>query len=250
MTPPTAVPFILDGGLRVFHTHQSQAPRLDMMAATEHDRFCAEDYRRLREVGIQTARDGLRWHLIDRGGAYEWSSWIPMLKAARAEGVQVIWDLFHYGWPDGLDIFSSAIRRPFCGASAARAARIHREHSDDIPFYSPVNEISFFAWAAARRLIFPYAHRYDLELKRPRWYGRRSRRMQNIRLVDARARFVMPGTVDPHGAPDRAAEHRARAHQRNSQFEAWDMIAGPLSARAGRGGNVSGYRWRQLLCGQ
>src|SRR5436305_870912 len=82
--------------------------RLDMTAALQHDVCAVEDYRRLREVGIATARDGLRWHLIDRGGAFDWSSWIPMLEAARREGVQVVWDLFHYGWPDNLDIFSAA----------------------------------------------------------------------------------------------------------------------------------------------
>ena len=33
---------------------------LDMTAALQHDRFCAEDYQRLREIGILAARDGLR----------------------------------------------------------------------------------------------------------------------------------------------------------------------------------------------
>jgi len=134
----------------------SQGARLDMTGAVQHDRFCAGDYRRLREVGILTARDGLRWNLIERCGAYDWSSWIPMLEAARTENVQVIWDLFHYGWPDGLDIFSPTFVdrfSRFCG----EAARIFREHSDETAFYSPMNEISFFAWAACRDLIFPYA---------------------------------------------------------------------------------------------
>src|SRR5437868_451152 len=57
--------------------------RLDMTAALQHDVYAADDYGRLREVGIATARDGLRWHLIDRGAEYHWDSWIPMLDAAR-----------------------------------------------------------------------------------------------------------------------------------------------------------------------
>ena len=36
-------------------------------------------------AGILAARDGVRWHLIDRNGSYDWSSWIPMLEAAREE---------------------------------------------------------------------------------------------------------------------------------------------------------------------
>src|SRR5579871_6651420 len=81
--------------------------RLDMTAALQHDRYAAEDYQRLRSEGIQVARDGVRWHLIERAaGQYDFSSWKPMLEAARQSGVQVMWDVCHYGWPDDLDIFS------------------------------------------------------------------------------------------------------------------------------------------------
>jgi hypothetical protein len=128
--------------------------RLDMTAAVEHDVDCSGDYRRLRDIGIVTARDGLRWHLIDHAGQYDWSSWVPMLEAAREQGIQVIWDLFHYGWPDDIDIFSPAFVDRFA-RFCREAARIHREHSDEIPWYSPVNEISFFTWAATRDLFFP-----------------------------------------------------------------------------------------------
>ena len=38
---------------------------LDMIAATLHDRFIAQDYARLIEYGMRTARDGIRWHLIE-----------------------------------------------------------------------------------------------------------------------------------------------------------------------------------------
>jgi hypothetical protein len=46
----------------------------------------------------------LRWHLIEKArGQYDWSSWLPALEAAERTGVQVIWDLFHYGSPDHVD---------------------------------------------------------------------------------------------------------------------------------------------------
>src|SRR5437763_16165996 len=64
--------------------------RLDMTAALQHDVLARDDYRRLHDVGMATARDGIRWHLVDREGRYDWSSWLPMLDAAHAEGVQVI----------------------------------------------------------------------------------------------------------------------------------------------------------------
>ena len=35
--------------------------------------------------GNSHARDGVRWHLIDRGGGYDWSSWMPMVEARARE---------------------------------------------------------------------------------------------------------------------------------------------------------------------
>lgn len=203
-----------------------------MTSAVQHERFCVEDYKRLRELGIQSARDGVRWNLIERGGAYDWSSWIPMLEAARAENMQVIWDLFHYGWPDGLDIFSPRfIERfaQFCGA----AARIFREHSDETAFYSPMNEISFFAWAACRDLIYPYAWGHDGELKR-QCVRAAIAAIESIRAVDPDARFVSPEplihNVPPACQPWNTGPALA---QRNSQFEAWDLLTGRMEPQLG-----------------
>ena len=210
----------------------SKGERLDMTAALQHDLFCAEDYRRLREIGILSARDGLRWHLIERGGGYDWSSWLPMLEAARAENVQVIWDLFHYGWPDGLDIFSPEFVRRFA-KFAGEAARIHRESSDAIPFYSPMNEISFFAWAATRDLIYPHAYGRDDELKR-QLVRAAIAAIDRIRAVDPRARIISPEplihNVPPLTDPSNTGPALA---QRHSQFEAWDMLAGRAAPELG-----------------
>jgi hypothetical protein len=174
----------------------------------------------------------LRWHLIDRGIGYDWSSWIPMLKAARDEGIQVIWDLCHYGWPDDLDIFSPAFVDRFA-CFAREAARIHREHSDDIAFYSPVNEISFFAWAATRDLMFPYAHGKDGELKRQLVRAALAA-MDAIWSVDPGARMVFPEPLI-HNVPPRWRPWLTgpAAAQRASQFEAWDMIAGRAAPELG-----------------
>jgi len=214
-------------------THiNSAGTRLDMTAALQHDVLCAEDYRRLREVRILTARDGLRWHLIDRGGGYDWSSWIPMLEAARREDIQVIWDLFHYGWPDDLDIFSPAFVERF-GRFSGQAARIHREHTDQPAFYSPMNEISFFSWASTRGLIFPHAYGRDSEIKR-QLVRAAIAAIDNIRAADPGARIVSPEPLIHNVPPRRQAWNTGPAlAQRNSQFEAWDMITGRAAPELG-----------------
>jgi beta-glucosidase/6-phospho-beta-glucosidase/beta-galactosidase len=210
----------------------SAGTRLDMIAALQHDLQAAEDYRRLQQVNIATARDGLRWHLIDHGGRYEWSSWIPMLEAARAENVQVIWDLFHYGWPDDLDLFSPAFVDRFARFSGA-AARIHLEHSDETPCFSPVNEISFFSWAASRDLIFPYAYHKDGEIKR-QLVRANIAAIQAIRDVAPDARLISPEplihTVPPRGRSWLTEPARI---QNGSQYEAWDMLTGRVAPELG-----------------
>jgi hypothetical protein len=210
----------------------SAGVRLDMTAAVQHDVYAAEDYRRLRDVGIATARDGLRWHLIERGGSYSWESWLPMLKAARAEGVQVIWDLCHYGWPDDLDFFSAAFVDRFA-RFCREAARLQLEHTGVPGFYSPVNEISFFAWAATRDLIFPYAFGRDGEFKR-QLVRAAIASVDAVRSVDPAARFLYPEPLI-HNVPPRWRPWNTEpsARQRASQFEAWDMIAGRAAPELG-----------------
>ena len=69
-----------------------------------HDRHVLRDYRLCKSLGLGTLRDGVRWHLVEKTpGQYDWSSWMPALEAAEEVGVQVIWDLFHYGSPDHID---------------------------------------------------------------------------------------------------------------------------------------------------
>src|SRR5436190_7823508 len=102
----------------------------------------------MAEIGMLVARDGLRWHLIETSpGVYDFSAVVPMLKAARDAGVLVIWDVLHYGWPDDLDIFSEAFLVRFA-AFAKAFVQVALQTTGEAPWVVPVNEISFFAWAA------------------------------------------------------------------------------------------------------
>ncbi len=214
------------GGFECATHRNPQNERLDMIAGTRHDVQAESDYALLKTMGIETARDGLRWHLIETTrGVYRWDSFVPMLEAANRQGIQVIWDVCHYGWPDFYDIFSPSFPGRFAEFARA-AAKVIRSHSDDIPIYSPVNEISFFAWAAARTLMYPHAEGYDWEIKR-QLIRCVVASVQAIRSVDSRARFIYPEplihVVPQPGRPD--SVDRARSYG-ESQFEAWDMVAG------------------------
>jgi beta-glucosidase/6-phospho-beta-glucosidase/beta-galactosidase len=200
--------------------------RLDIIAATQHDVQVERDYQLLRSVGIRTVRDAVRWPVIEQNGGFDFSSLAPMLVAAERNGMQVIWTLCHYGWPDDVDVFSAEFPQQFARYSAA-VARFVQSHTKRLPFYTPINEISFLAWAAGEVGWFhPFAHARGVELKRQLVLANIAS-CDAIWKVDRRARIVH---VDPiiHVVPPvtNPGLTEVARQQRESQFEAYDMLAG------------------------
>jgi len=224
------------GGFESSSHRRSDGRRLDLLEATGHDRLVSLDYAALRQHGIATVRDGLRWHLIESSpGRYDWASFQPMLRAAETGGIQVIWDLCHYGWPDDLDIWSPAFVDRF-GRFAAAVAALVRDESDSPPLYCAVNEISYWAWAGGEvGRINPCGHGQGGRLKRQLARAAIAA-MQAIRDIDPRARFI---TAEPliHVAPGLGDADHARGAElyRLSQFEALDMLTGRLDPGLGGG---------------
>jgi hypothetical protein len=206
--------------------------RIDMLAVTQHDIQADSDYALLRQVGIAAARDGVRWHLVDRGTHYDFASFLPMLRAAQRRQVQVIWTLCHYGCPDDLDILSASFVARFA-RYCRTVAEVVATESDDVPFYTPINEISFLAWAGDKGYINPHCRSRGPDLKR-QIVRAAIAGMEAILEVDRRARFVH---VDPifHVVPPRGQEHLAEraAAQTAGQYEAWDMLGGLRDADLG-----------------
>ena len=200
--------------------------RLDLIAATQHDIQAKADYAMVRSFGIRTIRDGIRWPLIERGNRFDFSSLEPMVDAARDEGIEVIWTLCHYGWPDDLDVFAPEFITRFA-SYCGQVATFIKTRTDTVPFYTPINEISFLSWAAGEvGYIYPFATKRGSELKYQLVKAALAG-MQAILAVDDRARFVrvepLINIIKPTKQPRlgfEAAKHHAY------QFEAWDMIAG------------------------
>jgi hypothetical protein len=187
--------------------------RLDLISSTKHDEFALEDYTRLKQVGIRTARDGVRWHLIEKSRfRYDFSSLLPMLRAARETKTQVIWDLFHYGWPDGLNIWGAAFIERFARFARATAEVMLAETGGPI-YVTPVNEISFVAWGGGDAgFLNPFAKKRGPELK-AQLVRASIAAIEAVREVDPHARIchaepIIHIAVDPD-YPEEAAAARA-----------------------------------------
>ena len=126
----------------------------DQVVATGHDRTVDEDYRQLAALDIHAARETIRWPLVDLGhGRYDFSTVEPFVEAARRHGVEVIWDLFHYGYPQGLDLWSEEFQKRFADYCYA-IGRYIAARTEGTCAFTPVNEPSFMAYAGGEKGLF------------------------------------------------------------------------------------------------
>lgn len=212
---------------------------LDPNLRNGHSLRLSEDYAALRSLGIRTARESIGWRLISQGGQPALDALAYQARCAATHGIQVIWTLMHYGWPETLDPF----QRPeeFVSEFArhcARMASVLRGIDGPVPAFQPVNEISFLAWAASSTgLIHPHlpshpdvGHRFKRLLVRAALAA-----TDAIRAEIPRARIVHTDPaiyIAPHlgaGPTDSADALAAHAHQ----FEAWDMLSGRVEPELG-----------------
>jgi beta-glucosidase/6-phospho-beta-glucosidase/beta-galactosidase len=207
--------------------------RLDLIRATGHDKHVLQDYQLCRKLGFGTIRDGLRWHLIEKSpGNYDWSSWLPALEAAERAGVQVIWDLFHYGSPDHVDQAGADFPARFTDFALA-AVEVQQSASRRPPLICPMNEINFLSWAVDDG-YFP-----QVGPERQGWFKHQLVRsaIMATRAVKRRWPDTMVVWAEPliHIAPHdrRRATVRAAGQNLRGMFEAYDWIMGMAEPELG-----------------
>ncbi|HEX2609195.1 MAG TPA: family 1 glycosylhydrolase, partial [Flavisolibacter sp.] len=203
--------------------------RRNLVAETQHDRFAAADYQRLRQLGIAVSREGIPWPMADQKGAYDFSMIDPMIDAMRQQKITPIWDLCHYGYPDDLDPYYDAFIQRF--ADYCRAAATYVQSRLDGPcFFSPINEITFFSFCGGEwGWVAPYGKtreerfRFRLALCKAAIAG-----VKAIRSVIPEARMVhidpLVQVVAPRDRPDQ--QEAAWKETYVDTFLAWDIICG------------------------
>jgi hypothetical protein len=214
------------GGFECSCQKLADGRRLDLLAATRHDELVNEDYVRLRNAGMTACRDGVPWAIVERGRRFDFSRFTPMLQAARRHGVDVIWDLMHFGWPDDTDPFAASFPVRF-GQYAAAFARWMSMETDRVAMITPVNEVSFLAWAGGDvRCLNPFEAARGVELK-AQLVRATIEAIEGIRLVLPCARFLQPEPVINIVPPQDHRKTWARAESDNLvQYQAWEMLIG------------------------
>ncbi|MEK8093675.1 glycoside hydrolase [Methylocystis sp. IM3] len=206
----------------------------DQVAATGHDRTLEQDYRDIARLGLHAARETIRWPLVDTAGRHDFSTVKPFIEAAKRHRVDVIWDLFHYGFPTDVDLWSNLFPRRFADYCYS-VARFVMSRSEGPYLFTPVNEPSFMAYAAGEKGLFaPHATGRGWELKvalaRAAIAG-----VDAIRAACPEARIVnvdpLCRVAAPRDRPD--LEEQARDFNERLVFQSWDMLCGRLLPELG-----------------
>jgi hypothetical protein len=155
-----------------------------------------------------------------------------MIEAAEEVGIQVIWDLFHYGSPDCIDQGADDFPERFTDFALA-AIEQQQTVSRRPPVVCPLNEINFLSWAVDDG-YFPRVGPGE------RGWMKRQLVKTAIRAAKAIKREWPRSTIiwaEPliHIAPHDRRRQTVRGAERNLQgmYEAYDWITGHAEPELG-----------------
>jgi len=121
--------------------------RQDELAKTKHYDRWRDDFRVLKELGIEYLRYGPPYYLAHKGpGKYDWSFTDETFDALHKGGTELIVDLCHFGVPDWMGNFQN----PDWPGLFVEYAEAFAKRFPWVRFYTPVNEIFIAATFSAQ----------------------------------------------------------------------------------------------------
>ncbi|HEX8655927.1 MAG TPA: amine oxidase, partial [Hymenobacter sp.] len=210
--------------------------RVDFLPLTGHLQLIDEDYASLGQFQVRTVREGIRWaHIEKTPFQYDFSTVKTMLEAGQRHGIQQVWDLCHFGYPDDLTPLHPLFAQRFAALCRAFVKFYRSQRPDDVLIVTPINEVSFISWLGGDvRGTSPYCHHQGWAVK----YGLMRAYIEGsyaLREADPSIRLLttepLINVVPP---PNPWPQHRreARDSHRN-QFQATDMLCGQLCPELG-----------------
>lgn len=210
--------------------------RVDFLHLTGHFQKLDEDYRALEPFNIRTVREGIRWSQVERTPYhYDWSTVAAMLATGQRHGVQQIWDLCHFGYPDDLTPLHPLFARRFAALCRAFVEFYRSQRPDDVLIVTPINEVSFMSWLGGDvRGTSPYCVGQGWEVK----YGLMRAYIEGtaaLREADPGIRIL---TTEPlinivaRPGASRTEQKRVKEFTIN-QFQPVDMLSGRMCPELG-----------------
>jgi beta-glucosidase/6-phospho-beta-glucosidase/beta-galactosidase len=204
---------------------------LDEYELTQHYERWEDDLALAAQSGATTIRYGLPWYRLNPGpGQFDWSWADRVVDRLMELGLEVIFDLVHYGTPHWLE--QSFLNRDYPEAVADYARALAERYGDRIAAWTPLNEPQWTARRSGEMGIWPPAltgHdgyvRLVLQICRgiclsQRAIQKASRRPPAFVHVEATFRYA--------AAPGVASDEMALMAER--RFLALDLVTGRVGA--------------------
>ncbi|GAA3754708.1 hypothetical protein [Flavobacterium ginsengiterrae] len=221
--------FFLGGFECADHINRS-GKRINLLKETQHDTRVYDDYQALCSIGIKTVREGICWSEVEKiPGQFDFSEVLNRIRAAEKLGIQQIWDLIHFGYPDDLfpthPLFCMRFEK-LCEAFV----NFYRTCSKQPLMVVPINEISFLAWHSGDvRGTVPFAVNSGWDMK----YHLCKAAILGIKMLkrfDPNCTIIL---VEPL-VSIHATENAYHVLDMNEhQFQAMDIIAGRMCPELG-----------------
>lgn len=210
--------------------------RVDFLPLTGHLQLIDADYEAQKPFNISTVREGIRWAQIEKTPYhYDFSTVKAMLDAGQRHGIQQVWDLCHFGYPDDLTPLHPMFARRFAALCRAFVDFYRSVRPDDVLIVTPINEVSFISWLGGdANGTTPYCHGQGWRVK----YGLMRAYIEGsyaLREADPGIRLLttepLISIVPPLRGTSREIREAREAH--TNQFQATDMLSGRLCPELG-----------------
>ncbi len=224
------------GGFECTDKQNCFGNRVDLLHVSGHLELLDQDYTQLKPFNISTVREGIRWSQVEKKPyEYDWSTVEYMMERGKAHGIQQIWDICHFGYPDDMSPLHPMFARRFAAICRAFVQFYRSKEAAATLIVTPINEVSFLSWLGGdARGTVPYCTNQGWEVK----YHLMKAYIEGIaamREVDPGVRILttepLVHTVPPLDATEEQILKAAETHR--NQYQSVDMLAGYLCPELG-----------------
>ncbi len=221
------------GGFECADHINNRGNRVDILQETGHDVYTLEDYRLLSSAGIKTVREGIRWSFVEKQPyEYNFSEVENRINAAEQTGIQQIWDICHFGYPDGLMPSHPQFVDRFVAICKA-FAELYISSTSNPLIVTPINEISFLSWLGGDvRGTVPFAINSGFDVK---YFLCKAaiKGIEAIKNIDSSAKIVIAEPImKVHPQKGQSAGEDIK-NLNEVQFQAMDIITGRMCPELG-----------------
>ncbi len=210
--------------------------RVDLLKDTGHLEMIDQDYKDILPFNIKTVREGIRWsHVEKKPYEYDWTTVAYMIEHGKANGLQQLWDICHFGYAEDLTPLHPKFTERFTALCRAFVTFYRSVNPDETLIVTPINEVSFISWLGGdARATTPYCINSGWDVK----YALMRAYIQGVvamREIDPSIRIMttepLVQIVPPFDATEEEILDARNAHE--SQYQAVDILSGRMCPELG-----------------